>query len=197
MWAEVDERDFAAEERRREREAERDASLRTMTPANLQKHLKKYGVPGADKTPLFKKAPRSMGALPGLPIFSGTMLKPRVQDYVMQIRYLADTCLQIPNIGDLPGISRLATRTFNDLASALNEINEAAMFFNYGDLARVVEWANKRDFDGLKFSVDGAALRVENQEDRSSVRIARSVDLAPIDTGALSNLLASLVAVPV
>jgi hypothetical protein len=196
MWADVDERDFAAEEQRRERDAERDAGLKTMTPATLAKHLKKFGVPGADKTPIYKKVPRSMGVLAGLPIFRGEPLKPRIKDYVTQVRYMADTCLQLPNSGDLPGVSKLATRTFNDLAAALNEINEAAMFFNYVDLARVVEWANKRGFDGLKFSVDGAALRVETEDEQSSVRIARPVDLAPIETGALSNLLASLLAAP-
>jgi hypothetical protein len=192
----VDERDYAAEEQRREREAERDASLRTMTPANLKRHFKKFGVHSADKTPIYKKVPRSMGVLAGLPIFSGKTLKPRVRDYVAQIGHLADTCLQLPNSGNLPGISKLATRTFTDLAAALNEINQAAGFFNYADLARVVEWANKRGFNGLKFSVDGAALRVENEDEQSSVRIARPIDLAPVETGALSNLLASLIAAP-
>jgi hypothetical protein len=196
MWADVDERDYAAEERRRERDAERDDRLKTMTPANRARDLKKFGVPGSDKTPIYMKVPRSMGVLAGLPVFRAEPLKPRIKDYVTQIRLMADTCLQLPNSGDLPGISKLATRTFNDIASALDEINEAAAFFNYANLARVVEWANKRDIDGLKFSVDGAALRVENGDEQSSVRIARPVDLAPIQTGALSNLLASLLAAP-
>jgi hypothetical protein len=197
MWADVDERDFAAEERRRERDAERDADLKDMTPANRQRYFKKFGVPGTDKSPLYKKVPRSTGVLPGLSIFAGTPpLKTRVREYVTQIRYLADICLQLPNSGDLPGISKIATRTFNDLAAALREISDAALFFNYADLIRVVEWANKRGFYGLKFSVDGAALRIENEDEQSSVRIARPVDLAPIETGALSNLLASLLAAP-
>jgi hypothetical protein len=196
MWAEVDERDYAAEEQRREREAERDAALRTMTPANLKKHFKKFGAQSADKTPIYKKVPRSMGILAGMPIFRGKPLKPRVQDYVTQIGYLAETCLQLPNSGDLRGISKHATRTFGDLGAALNEIKEAAIFFDYANLARLVEWTNKRGFDGLKFSVDGAALHVENVDGQSSVRIARPVDLAPLETGALSNLLASLVAAP-
>jgi hypothetical protein len=196
MWAAVDERDFAAEEQRRERDSEADASLRTMTPANLKKHLKKFGVPGSDRTPLYKKVPRSMGVLAGRALFTGKALKPRISEFVAQVGHLADTCLQLPNSGDLPGISKVAMRTFREFAAALHEIRDAVLFFNYADLTRVVEWANKRGFDGLKFSMDGAALRVENERDKTSVRIARPPDLAPIETGALSNLLGSLLAAP-
>lgn len=197
MWAEVEERDYAAEERRRERDADRNIELQRMTPAQRNKDLKRNGVPGTDKTPLFKKAPRSFQSLPGIPIFAGKeSLKIRIGAYVAQIRSLADTCLQIPNIGDLPGISKVATRTFKDFAATLDEINQAARFFEYGNLSRVVEWANKADFEGLTFSLDGAALRIENHEEGTSARISRPIDLAAIETTALSNLLGSLLKAP-
>jgi hypothetical protein len=192
MYAEVDERDFQAEERRRERDSERNAALRTMTPAQRQREFKINGVPGSDKTPLFKKISRNFGSLPGVPIFDDREpLKDRIEAFLEQFCSLRTICNEPTSSISLEGITRVAIRAIREFAEALEEIDAALNFFTYSNLTKFSDWANKR-VSGRQFIVDGAALRVENEFEESSVRIAAPKELTPIEAPEVAKLLSSL-----
>jgi hypothetical protein len=186
-------RDHQAEERRREAQEKEKREFAAKSERERQDFFKKFG-PIRDRTePIFKQVSRSFGILQGAPLFvRQEKFSVRVADYVQRLDILADGAMQLPATGDLKEMSKTASTLIRNLNAALAEIDRATEFFSRSHLETLVSWTKHKEFPGFVFSVEAAALRIENKDEQEMHVVRSPVALKAIERTPLLRLIAVL-----
>ncbi|WP_311274921.1 hypothetical protein [Methylobacterium sp. WCS2018Hpa-22] len=195
-------RDHAAEERRREREAQAREWYAGLTEAERKAfHARGGRVPGVDRSPIISKGTHALGTLQGRGVFSST---PALSLGMRQLLPLIDRFLEMPRTPDtrkgLVDVTRNAKELVNRLHRVQAFIDDAISFFEQSNLERVARWADTHGFDGRRFSIRSGHIEMEKVDGGFKQVLARPpalklLDPAPFETlGATINRVSDRIA---
>lgn len=140
----VQERDFAAEERQREKDLREKEHVASLKPAAQKEWWKKNGTPSLKPPQIFKPVLRPGMVLQGAIIFHHDQLGHRLAPGIEQLKILKSVAATREGSIDLKGLLQTATLTIDQMLEALGEINQALLFFSYRHLVELAEWLNHR-----------------------------------------------------
>lgn len=174
-------RDFAAEERRREREQEAkdwydhlDAYERSKFHADGRR-LK------VDRSPLMKRENVALGPLRGKALFS--TLSPLGLS-MREVLPLVDAFLTMPRTPttrhELLGVMRNAKELVTRIVRVRDAVLDAIGFFDQDNLDRVAQWADALRLDGERFEAKPGRIEMERIEGGQRRFLARPTNLLPL-----------------
>jgi hypothetical protein len=159
----VEARDYAAEERRREREQEARAWYTGLGERErAQFHTKGGRAPTVDKSPLRKREARALGTLRGSVLFSNS---PALGQAMREVLPLVDAFLAMPRTPttrrDLLGVTRNARELVTRVLRVRDSLLDAVEFFDRDNLERVARWADALRIDGLHYVANAGRVDAE------------------------------------
>lgn len=187
-------RDYAAEERRREREAQAREWYAGQTEAErMAFHAKGGRVPGVDRTPIITRGTYALGTLQGRSVFSST---PALSLGMRQLLPLIDRFLEMPRTPTtrkgLVEVTRNAKELVNRLLRAQASIDDATAFFEQGNLERVARWADAHGFEGRRYAIRSGHIEVEKADGGFRQSLARPPALKALDPAPFEALKAAV-----
>ncbi|GAB6843708.1 hypothetical protein HNR00_003389 [Methylorubrum rhodinum] len=179
----VEARDYAAEERRREREQEARewyASLGERERAEF--HARGGRAPAVDKSPLRKRETRALGTLRGSVLFSNS---PALGQAMREVLPLVDAFLAMPRTPttrrDLLGVTRNARELVTRVLRVRDSVLDAVEFFDRDNLERVAQWADALHIDGQRYVAAAGRVDAERIEGGQRRSLICPPDLRPMD----------------
>lgn len=156
-------RDFAAEERRRVREAQAREWYGNQTDVERKAfHAKGGRVPGSDGTPIITRGTHALGTLQGRSVFSSTPAQSLVMRQLLPLidRFLAEPTTPTTRKG-LVEVTRNAKELVARLERTRAAVDDAVLFFERGNLENVARWADAHEFDGRRYSMRSGQIEME------------------------------------
>ncbi|CAO4173248.1 hypothetical protein EEDFHM_02253 [Methylorubrum populi] len=182
LTAPVEVRDYAAEERRREREKEtRDwyARLGEAERAKFHADGRKLKV---DRRPLIKRENVALGPLRGKTLFSTS---PPLGLSMQEVLPLVDAFLTMPRTPttrrDLLGVMRNAKELVTRIMRVRDAVLDAVEFFEQDNLDRVAQWADALRLDGQRFRATPGRIEMERIHGGQNRFLGRPTNLKPMD----------------
>lgn len=179
----VEARDYAAEERRREREQEAlewYAGLSELERAQF--HTNGGRAPAVDKSPLMKRETRALGTLRGGVLFSNL---PALGQAMREVLPLVDAFLAMPRTPttrrDLLVVTRNARELVTRVLRVRDSVSDAVEFFDRDNLEKVAKWADALRIDGHRYAVVAGRVEAEPIEGGQRRSLLRPSGLQPMD----------------
>lgn len=176
-------RDEGAEKRRLTRQLEELKYFQSLPEAERNRHLSRGGSePKIDQTPIIKYATVPLGIISGSILFrpSATV----AQLVHNEILPLIDAFLARPAMKtsrkELIDDTRSAKELVERLVRIQKSIQEASLFFEFGNLQRFARWADHNGFNGSRFSAQPSGLVISRGDRTPPVVIERADALRPL-----------------
>lgn len=176
-------RDYAAEERRRERQKEAMEWYAGLDTEHRKEFHDRGGrVPTVDRSPLHKTEDRSLGVLRGRSLFGSA---PGLVPSIGPLLGLVDHFLTMPytprSRHDLMEIARNAKVLVARLLRLRDSVADAVDFLEQENLERFATWADRNSFDGLRFAAGSGMVKMEKIEGGPVLTLTRDPRLLLLD----------------
>ncbi|WEK50884.1 MAG: hypothetical protein P0Y66_02025 [Candidatus Kaistia colombiensis] len=185
----VAERDFKAEEARRERADQDPSNYRKMSKQSQAEHRQDYA---KRKDPIYRNVRRDLGPMLGLSLISRLgPLSGRLASHVSRLPGIASTALTLPAAIDLKAQTRITRTLVQETQTLLEEVDDAASFFSPEHCQAISEWSASRDA-GYSIEPIARGLRIRGETAGSSTDLVKPLELQKPDLTRLLSLLARL-----
>lgn len=176
-------RDYAAEERRRERELQVREWYAGLSESERAEFNRKGGhFPKVDRTPITKRESRALGTLMGKTLFSASS---RLDVAMRHVLPLVDAFLTMQRTPRTRQELLLVTRNARELVNRILHVREAILeaitFFDQENLDRFAQWADALQPEGQRFVALPGRIVVDRVKGEHRRFISRHAGLQPMN----------------